>query len=59
MKKCYKFSPREDIEEVDRLSEALEDMGAEGIWLDTGEITILLPPEMAKYLEQSGILGMT
>ena len=59
MKKCYKFSPREDIEEVDSLSEALEDMGAEGIWLDTGEITILLPPEMAKYLEQSGILGMT
>ena len=58
MKKCFKFSPCDDIEEVDSLSEALEDMGSEGIWLDTGEITILLPPEMAKYLEQSGILGM-
>jgi hypothetical protein len=61
MKKCYKFIPHcdDDIEEVDGLSEALEDIGAEGVWLDTGEITILLPPELAKCLEETGILGLT
>ena len=61
MKKEYKLSIRYDdiLDEVDSLTEVLEDVGAEGIWLDTGEETILLPPELAKYLEETGILGMT
>ena len=60
MKKCYKVTVDcdDDIEEVDGLSEVLEDIEAEGIWLDTGEITILLPPELAECLEQTGILGL-
>ena len=59
MKKCYRLIDRnDDIEEVDGLSEVLEDIEAEGIWLDTGDKTILLPPEMAKYLEETGILGI-
>ena len=60
MKKCYKVTTNcdDDIEEVDGLSEVLEDIEAEGIWLDTGDKTILLPPEMAKYLEETGILGI-
>mgnify|MGYP003153372293 CR=1 FL=1 len=61
MKKCYKLQIDYDdeLDEVDGLSEeVLEDIGGEGIWLDTGEKTILLPAEMAKYLEETGILGM-
>ena len=59
MKKCYRLIDcDDDIEEVDGLSEVLEDIEAEGIWLDTGDKTILLPPEMAKYLEETGILGI-
>jgi len=59
VKKCYKVIVCDDeLEESDGLSEVLEDMEAEGVWLDTGEKTILLPPEMAKYLEETGILGM-
>ena len=61
MKKCYKLKVDYDdeLEEVDELSEVLEDIGAEeGVWLDTGELTVLLPPEMAKYIERTGILGM-
>ena len=60
MKKSYKLKTDYDdnSEEVDSLSEVLEDIGAEGVWLDTGEKTILLPPEMAKYLEETGILGL-
>ena len=60
MKKFYKLKVDcdDELEVVDELSEVLEDIGAEGVWLDTGEITILLPPEMAKYKERTGILGM-
>jgi hypothetical protein len=60
MKKCYKLAIDydDDLEEVDSLSETLESIGTEGIWLDTGEKTILLPPEVAKYLEEIGILGL-
>ena len=59
MKKCYKLKvDYDELEVVDELSEVLEDIGAEGIWLDTGEITVLLPPEMAKYIERTGILGI-
>ena len=60
MKKCYKLTIDYDdeLEEVDGLSEALEEIGAEGVWLDTGDKTILLPPEIAKHLEETGILGI-
>ena len=60
MKKCYKLAIDYDdeLEEVDSLSETLEGIGTEGVWLDTGEKTILLPPEIAKYLEEIGILGL-
>ena len=62
MKKYYKLTLHyEDEEEVDSLSEVLEEMyisDEEGVWLDTGEITILLPAEMAKCIERTGILGM-
>tara|TARA_Y100000310_G_C20389557_1_gene672100 strand:- start:517 stop:702 length:186 start_codon:yes stop_codon:yes gene_type:complete len=60
MKKCYKLQIDYDdeLEEVEELSEVLEDTEVEGIWLDTGTITILLPPELAEYLEESGILGL-
>ena len=61
MKKSYKLMiDYDDEEEVESLSRILEEEEeAEGIWLDTGEMTILLPPELAKYLEEAGILGMT
>ena len=59
MKKYYKLTLHyEDEEELDSLPEVPEDIGADDIWLDTGEITILLPPELAKCLEETGILGM-
>ena len=60
MKKSYKLviDHSDDLEEVDSLPEVLEDIGAEDVWLDTGEMTILLPPELAEILEETGILGM-
>ena len=60
MKKQYKLSIEYDdvSEEVDSLSEILEEEDVEGIWLDTGDKTILLPPEIAKYLDTDGILGI-
>ena len=60
MKKCYKLKIDYDdeLDEVDSLSEILEDIGGDGIWLDTGDGTVLLPPEVAKYLEETGILGL-
>jgi hypothetical protein len=60
MKKCYKLTVHydDDIEEIDSLSEVLEDSEAEGVWLDIGDTTVLLPPELAKCLEQTGILGL-
>ena len=60
MKKCYKLTIDYDdeLEEVEELSEVLENLGAEGIWLDTGTQTVLLPQEIAEYLEETGILGL-
>ena len=47
MKKSYKSVRSEDEEEYD------------SIWLDIGEKPVLLPPEISKYLEESGILGIS
>ena len=59
MKKCYKLTIDCEEEDVDSISEALENVEAEGVWLDTGEKTVLLPPELADILEETGILGIT
>ena len=59
MKKRYKLIEcYDESEEADNLSEILEDFDGEGVWLDTGEITVLLPPEIAKCLDADGILGI-
>jgi len=60
MKKHYKLSIAYDDEgeEVDSLSEVLEEIGDDCIWLDTGDETIQLPMEIAKYIESEGILGI-
>ena len=46
MKKSYKSVRSDDEEKHD------------SIWLDIGEKTVLLPPEISKYLEESGVLGL-
>jgi len=60
MKKQYKLSIRYDDkgDEVDSLSEVLEEIDDGSVWLDTGDETIQLPPEIVKYLESDGILGI-
>ena len=64
MKKQYKLSIEYDdeLEEVDSISEVLEEVcisDEDGIWLDTGDKTVQLPAEIAKYIESEGILGIT
>jgi len=60
VKKQYKLSIEYDDEsdEVDNLTEVLEEAGDDCIWLDTGDITVQLPKEIAKYLDETGILGI-
>ena len=60
MKKQYKLSIEynDENDEDNGLSEVLEEID-DSIWLDTGEITIQLPPEIVKYIELDGILGIT
>ena len=59
MKKKYKLSiAYDDEEEFDGLPEIIDEIDDDSIWLDTGEITIQLPKEIAKYIESDGILGM-
>ena len=57
MKKQYKLSILYD-DEVDSISEVVEDVDDGSVWLDTGDETIQLPPEIVKYLESDGILGI-
>jgi uncharacterized protein len=62
MKKQYKLSIKYDdsLEEVDNLHETLEEVDDyESVWLDTGDGSVELPKEIAKYLELNGILGIT
>jgi len=40
----------------DELKEMYED--AEGVWLDTGDGPIKLPPELLPFLQESDILGL-
>ena len=62
MKKFYKVSIAYDdeLDEFDdSLSEVLENIGeTEGIWLDTGDSIIKLPPELLPYLRETDILGL-
>ena len=57
MKKEYKLSIKYG-DKVDRLSEILEEIDDGSVWLDTGDKTVQLPAEIAKYLESDGILGL-
>ena len=61
MKKQYKLSIEYDDDEVDGLSDVISEVtisDEDGIWLDTGDKTIQLPAEIAKYIESEGILGI-
>ena len=57
MKKQYKLSILYD-DEVDSISEVVEDADDGSVWLDTGDETVQLPAEIVKYLESDGILGI-
>ena len=62
MKKQYKLKIEYDdaLEEVESLHEVLEDVDDyESVWLDTGDGSIELPKEIAKYLDKYGILGIS
>ena len=60
MKKCYKLliDYDDELEEVEGLSETLEEIEAEGTWIDNGEMTLMMPDEISKLLQQSEILGI-
>ena len=60
MKKIYKLIIGYDdtADEIDNLTETLEEETMDHIWLDTGDITIQLPDELIPYLEASDILGI-
>ena len=48
-----------DKEEIERLSEVLEQESDTNIWFDTGEEVLKIPTEMLKYIEDSnGVLGI-
>ena len=53
-KTCKLIVNKEDFDKDDNLGDILD----EGSWVDTGTIQILIPEEMVKYLDQSGILGL-
>ena len=59
MKKLYKLSIEYDeSDEVDNLPDTIEEIDDDSVWLDTGDKTVQLPAEIAKYLELDGILGI-
>ena len=60
MKKCYKLliDYDDELEEVEGLTETLEEIEAEGTWIDNGEMTLMMPDEISKLLQQSEILGI-
>ncbi len=47
-----------EVEEIDGLDEMLDDVGENSTWLDTGDMTILIPTELAECLEAAGVLGL-
>ena len=59
MKKLYKLlTEHDELNEVDNLPDTIEEIDDDSIWLDTGDKTVQLPAEIAKYLESDGILGI-
>ena len=42
----------------DLIIEDLYDEDGEGVWLDTGDSIIKLPPELLPYLRETDILGL-
>ena len=60
MKKYYRLTIdyTDDLEDPESLPDMLEDERVECVWLDNGSFTVLLPEEVAKYVEESGILGV-
>ena len=60
-KKEYRLSIEydTDTEEIERLSEVLEQESSVNIWFDTGDEVLYMPSELLKYIEDSnGILGI-
>ena len=60
-KKEYRLSIEydTDTEEIERLSEILEQETNTNIWFDTGDEVLQLPSEVLKYIEDSnGVLGI-
>ena len=60
-KKEYRLSIEydPDKEEIDRLSEVLEQEITTNVWFDTGDEVLQLPSEVLKYIEDSnGVLGI-
>ena len=60
-KKEYRLSIEydTDTEEIERLSEVLEQETNTNIWFDTGDEVLYMPSELLKYIEDSnGILGI-
>ncbi len=48
-----------DKEEIERLSEVLEQEITTNVWFDTGDEVLQLPSEVLKYIEDSnGVLGI-
>ena len=60
-KKEYRLSIEydTDTEEIESLSEVLEQESESNIWFDTGEEVLQMPSEILKYIEDSnGVLGI-
>ena len=60
-KKEYRLSIEydTDTEEIERLSEVLEQETNTNIWFDTGDEVLYMPSELLKYIEDSnGVLGI-
>ena len=60
-KKEYRLSIEydTDTEEIERLSEVLEQESEANVWFDTGEEVFQIPSEILKYIEDSnGVLGI-
>ena len=48
-----------DKEEIERLSEVLEQEITTNVWFDTGDEVLQLPSEVLEYIEDSnGVLGI-
>tara|TARA_Y100001970_G_scaffold247684_1_gene316611 strand:- start:3122 stop:3346 length:225 start_codon:yes stop_codon:yes gene_type:complete len=60
MKKGFKIMSlnNDEVEEIDGLDEMLDEVGENSTWLDTGDMTILIPTELAECLDKAGVLGL-